>query len=73
MGTWMHGKFQTLYKYLLEAERLVRDLEEDLDSIHGCHNRLGQHAGQPARDDSLQSNHHIIAVMLHTHHVQQTD
>lgn len=64
----MHEQFRTLH--LLEAKCLVGDLEEDLDSIHGRHNRLGQHASQPASDYSLQSDHDIIAVVLYTYTYQ---
>lgn len=50
--------------HLLEAKFLIGDLEENLDSVHGRHHRLGQHARQSARDNSLQSNQNVIAVVL---------
>ena len=55
--------------YLLEAKFLVGDLEEDLNSIHRCHDRLGHHAGQPSCDDSLQSDDDIITVVLHMYSI----
>lgn len=50
--------------HLFEAERLVGDLKQDLDTINGRYNGLGQHTRQPAGDDPLECSHHVVAVVL---------